>query len=75
MVIVDKLSIPERKLLIDVVIKKKTIQEKIKMLIEMEMQLNIDNQQIIDEIIECHNLDINLGYQINKEGELECRQI
>ena len=68
--VIDKLSIPEMKLVIDIVTKKNTIQENINRLIQMEMQLNIEYREIFTEIMKDHNLDMNIGYQFQPNGEI-----
>jgi uncharacterized membrane-anchored protein len=68
--VVDKLNIPEMKMLIDTVTKKNTIQENIKRLIQMEMQLDIEQRQIFTEIMKDHNLDVSMGYQFQPNGEI-----
>jgi hypothetical protein len=69
-VVIDKLNIPEMKLLIDITIKKNTIKENIKRLVEMEMQLDIEQRETITEIMKDHNLDPCTGYQFQSNGEI-----
>jgi hypothetical protein len=69
-VVIDKLSELEMKLLIDITIKKNTIKENIRQLVEMEMQLDIEQRETIAEIMKNHGLDMTTGYQFLLNGEI-----
>lgn len=68
--VIDKLTVDERLLMLDLISKRNALKQNIEMLIRMDMDLEVQIHRHTRDIFEAHGLDTQAGYQFQPNGEI-----